>query len=142
MTLRLPASARALIESAPLAHVATINPDGSPQVTCVWIGLDGDAITFASLMEHQKIRNLRRDNRIVLSLESPTRADWGVQEYLVVYGTAEVTNGGAAAELQRLAYSYIGPDAIFPDMTDPPPGYVVRIGVDRIRGVGPWMEGN
>jgi PPOX class probable F420-dependent enzyme len=142
MTLPLPPSARALIDSAPLAHVVTINPDGSPQVTCVWIGLDGDQIVFASLMEHQKIRNLRRDERIVLSLESPTRADWGVQEYLVIYGTATVANGGGASALQRLAHAYIGPDAVFPDMADPPPGFVIRVTVDRIRGVGPWMEGN
>lgn len=138
----IPQSARALIESAPLAHVVTLNPDGSPQVTCVWIGLDGDRAYFASLVEHQKIRNLRRDNRIVASVESPTRAAWGVQEYLVLYGSAEVTEGGAPEALQRLAYSYIGPDAVFPNMTDPPPGFIVWITVDRIRGVGPWMEGN
>jgi PPOX class probable F420-dependent enzyme len=141
MTLPLPASARALIESAPLAHLVSVNSDGSPQVTCVWIGLDGERVYFASLMELQKIRNLQRDNRVVISIESPTWAARGVQEYLVLYGTAEVAAGGAPAALQQLAHKYIGPDAIFPNMADPPPGFIVRITVDRIRGVGPWMEG-
>jgi PPOX class probable F420-dependent enzyme len=142
VTQPLPASARALIESAPLAHLVTINPDGSPQVTCVWIGLEGDCVYFASLMELQKIRNLQRDERVVISIESPNWAAWGVQEHLVLYGTAEVTAGGGAEALQQLAHTYVGPDAVFPNMVDPPPGFIVRISVDRIRGVGPWMEGN
>lgn len=141
MTPLLPPSARALIDSAPLAHVVSINPDGSPQVSCVWIGAEDDHLYFASLLEHQKIRNFRRDNRVVVSVESPTRADWGVQEYLVIYGTAEVVEGGAPAALQHLAHSYIGPDAVFPQMSNPPQGFVVRITPDRVRGVGPWMEG-
>lgn len=138
----LPPSARALIESAPLAHVTTLNPDGSPQVTCVWVGLDHDRLYFASLVEHQKVRNLRRDSRVVISIASDSEVAPGVQEYLVIYGTAEVLEGGGPAALQTLARHYIDPEAIYPDMTDPPPGFVVAITVDRIRGVGPWMEGN
>ena len=137
----LPPSARTLIETGRLAHIVSINPDGSPQATCVWVGLDGDRIYFASLMEHQKIRNFRRDPRVVISLESPNYVATGIQEYLVISGTAEISEGGGAEALQRLAHAYIGPDAIFPDMADPPPGYVIRITVERIRGVGPWMEG-
>jgi PPOX class probable F420-dependent enzyme len=137
----LPESARALIESGRLAHIVSINPDGSPQATCVWIGLEGERIYFASLMEHQKIRNFRRDPRVVISLESPRFVATGIQEYLVMHGTAEISEGGGAEALQRLAHIYIGPDAVFPDMADPPPGFVIRITVDRIRGVGPWMEG-
>ena len=137
----LPPSARALIEAAPLAHVVTLNPDGSPQVTCVWVGLEGDRVYFASLVEHQKVRNIRRDSRVVVSIPSPSEIAPGVQEYLVLYGTAEVRGGGGAAALQTLARTYIGPDANYPDMGDPPPGFVVLITVDRIRGVGPWMEG-
>jgi PPOX class probable F420-dependent enzyme len=142
MSQPIPPSARALIDSAPLAHFVTINPDGSPQVSCVWIGIDGDRVYFASLTAHQKLRNIQRDNRVVLSIESPTQAAWGVQEYLVLYGHAEVSQGGGAEALQRLAYRYMGPDAVFPDMESPPAGFVVWVTVDRIRGVGPWMEGN
>ena len=138
----IPPSARALIDSAPLAHFVTINPDGSPQVTCVWVGMEGDQVYFASLVEHQKIRNIRRDPRVVISIESPDDIAPGVQQYLVLSGQAEVVEGGGAAALQRLAHSYMGPDAVYPDMVDPPPGFVVKVTVERIRGVGPWMEGN
>ena len=141
MPIAIPGSARALIETAPLAHVVSINPDGSPQVSCVWIGADDEGLFFASLLEHQKIRNFRRDNHVVVSLESPTRADWGAQECLVIYGTAEVCEGGAPEKLQQLAHTYIGPNAVFPNMVDPPGGFVVRITPERVRGVGPWMEG-
>jgi hypothetical protein len=61
-------------------------------------------------------------------------------EYLVVYGTARVTEGGAAEILQRLAHTYLGPDVIFPAMPDPPTGYVTRITAERIGGVGPWKQ--
>ena len=64
----LPESARELIESGRLAHCVTLNRDGSPQVSAVWVGLDGDDLVTAHLYEHLKVRNLRRDPRIVLSL--------------------------------------------------------------------------
>jgi PPOX class probable F420-dependent enzyme len=137
----LPPSARALIESARLAHIVSINPDGSQHVSCVWLGVENDRVYYASLSENQKIRNFRRDNRVVISIESPTYLAPGIQEYLVLYGTAEISEGGGAEALQRLAHRYVSPETIFPDMADPPPGYVVRIAVDRIRGAGPWMEG-
>lgn len=49
-----------------------------------------------------------------------------------------MTEGGAAEVLQRLAYTYIGPDVIFPNMPDPPPGFVTKITPERLVGVGPW----
>ena len=51
----LPDSARAVLESSALAHLVTLNPDGSPQVTVVWVGLDGDEIVAAHLPEHRKV---------------------------------------------------------------------------------------
>jgi PPOX class probable F420-dependent enzyme len=137
----LPDSARALIESGRLAHCVTINPDGSPQVSAVWIGLDGDEIVMAHIPEHRKVRNLRRDPRIVLSLDSDERNAVGMQHNLIIHGTAIVTEGGAPELLRALAKVYVGPDAEFPLPPDPPPGYVVRIRVDRIGGVGPWTAG-
>ena len=59
----LPDSARALLQSPALAHLVTLNPDGSPQVTVVWAGLDGDEIVAAHLPEHRKVRNIRNDSR-------------------------------------------------------------------------------
>jgi PPOX class probable F420-dependent enzyme len=134
----LPDSARAVLESAALAHLVTLNPDGSPQVTIVWAGLDGDEIVLGHLPEHRKIRNIRNDSRVALSIETGERNATGLNEYLVIYGTARVTEGGAAELLQRLARTYLGPGVRFPPMDNPPPGYITHIAVDRIGGVGPW----
>ena len=137
----IPDSARAVLESAALAHLVTLETDGSPQVTVVWVGLDGDEIVAAHMPENRKVRNIRADGRVALSVETTTRNAYGLMEYLVIYGTARITEGGAAALLQRLAHTYIGPDATFPPGPDPRPGFITRISVDRIAGVGPWMGG-
>jgi PPOX class probable F420-dependent enzyme len=136
----LPDSARAVLESAALGHLVTLNPDGSPQVTVVWVGLDGDEIVAAHLAKHRKVANIRNDARVALSLETQQSNPIGMTEYLVIYGTARITEGGAAEVLQRLAHTYLGPDVKFPPMDNPPPGYVTHIAVDRIAGVGPWAS--
>ncbi len=135
----LPDSLRALIESGPLAHLVTVNRDGSPQVTVVWIGIEDDEIVAGHLFRHRKVENVLRDPRIALSLEAPGTNAIGMRDYAVVYGQARITEGGAPELLQRLARVYVGPDAVFPPMPDPPPGYVTRIGVERISGQGPWV---
>jgi PPOX class probable F420-dependent enzyme len=134
----LPDTARELLESDAVAHVVTLDEDGGPQVTAAWVGIEGDEIVFATLPDQRKLTNLRRDPRIAVSVPSTIKNEWGLLEYLVVYGTARVTEGGAAEILQRLAYTYIGPDVVFPNMPDPPPGFVTRITPERIGGVGPW----
>ena len=137
--MRLPDAARALIESGSLAHLVTLNPDGSPQVTCVWVGLDGDEIVSGHLRgDQRKLENVRRDPQVALSLEGTEIQPPGLQQYLVLYGKARVTEGGAPQLLQRLAHVYLGPDVKFPPMDDPPPGHVLRIEVERVGGVGPW----
>jgi PPOX class probable F420-dependent enzyme len=133
----IPDSARAVLESSALAHLVTLEPDGSPQVSIVWVGLDGDEIVAGHLPLHRKLRNIRKDARVALSVESGTLSAMGLAEYLVVYGTARVTEGGAPELLQRLAHVYLGPDAVFPPPGSPP-GYITRITVDRLSGVGPW----
>jgi len=135
--MSIPTSARRVIESGRLAHFVTVNRDGSPHVTIVWVGLDGDAIVVGKLAEDQKVRNIRRDPRISLSIEADGDQH-GMQNYLVVEGTAEVTEGGAPELLQRLAHTYVGPNAKFPPMPDPPPGFVIRVTPRRVRGMGPW----
>jgi PPOX class probable F420-dependent enzyme len=134
----LPHAARVLLESDAVAHVVTLDKDGGPRVTAAWVGLDGDEIIFATLPDQRKLRNLRRDPRIALSIPSTTTNAWGLLECLVVYGTARVTEGGAAEILQQLAHTYLGPDVVFPRMPNPPPGYVTRITPERLGGVGPW----
>jgi hypothetical protein len=88
--------------------------------------------------DRRKLRNLRLDSRIAISVPSTTRNEWAWLEYLVVYGTARVTEGGAAEMLQGLAYTYLGPDVVSPNMPDPPPGFDTRITSERLGGVGPW----
>ena len=130
-------AARELLESDALVHLVTLNPDGSPQLSCVWVGMDGDEIVIGKLMRDQKIANIGRDPRVALSIEAEGD-QFGMQHYLVVEGTARITEGGAPELLQRLAHVYLGPDVRFPPMDDPPSGVRLRISVERVGGVGPW----
>ena len=132
--------ARAALTSGHLAHLVTLNPDGSPQVTIVWVGLEGEEIVSGHLGMRQKLANVRRDPRVVVSLVTGGRDPSGLDEYLVVHGTAGFTEGGAPELLQRLAEVYIGPGVKFPPMEDPPPGYVLHITPMRVGGVGPWVR--
>jgi PPOX class probable F420-dependent enzyme len=134
----LSSQTRAFLAQGPLAHVVTLNRDGSQQVSCTWVSVDGDTLVIASLPENQKIKNLRRDPRIVLSFETRSQDAMGLIEYLVVHGRATIHEGGAAALLQEQARVYIGPDVKFPPFDNPPPGFLVRVDVERIGGNGPW----
>jgi PPOX class probable F420-dependent enzyme len=137
----LTAEARALLESDALVHLVTLNPDGSPQVSCVWVGVSGEEILSGHMQLRQKVRNVQRDGRVVLSVEAPGVNERGLREYLVVHGRATVQEGGAAALLQELAHVYLGPDAVFPPPGFDAPGYVLRITPERLSGVGPWTSG-
>ena len=123
----LPDEARLLIESAALAHLVTLNADGSPQVSVVWIGLEDGEIVSGHLGDYQKVRNIRRDPRVALTIEGTDVNPIGMREHLIVYGSARISEGGAPELLQRLARTYVGPDVTFPPMPDPPPGFVTRI---------------
>jgi len=134
----IPDEARAILEGDALAHVVTVNDDGSPQVSCVWVGLEDDEIVFASLGPRRKLDNIRRDPRVTLSVEGTKMSGIGLKEYLVLHGHARIVEGGGPELLQRLAHVYLGPEVKFPPMDDPPPGVVVHIAVERLGGVGPW----
>jgi PPOX class probable F420-dependent enzyme len=138
--VKLPESARAIIESGRLAHLVTLNRDGSPQVSCVWVGLDGDEIVSGHLRDQQKLRNVRRDPRVSLTIEGTELQPPGLLQHLVVHGRARITEGGAPELLQGLAHRYLGPDVRFPPMDAPPPGFVLRVQVERLGGVGPWAS--
>ncbi len=136
--MKIPQEIKALIESGCHAHLVTLNPDGSPQVTLVWIGLEGDEIVAAHLPRNRKVRNIEQDDRVAISLEADTRSEMGLTEYAVLYGRARIQEGGAPELLQRLAEVYIGPGVKFPPMDNPPPGVRDPDSGDRIAGVGPW----
>lgn len=131
-------AARAAITSGQIAHLVTLNADGSPQLSAVWVGLDGDQVVSGHLADRQKLRNVRRDPRVALSIETGVVNEYGLAEYLVVYGHGTVVEGDAAGLLQRLAHVYLGPDVKFPPGDDHPPGLILRITPDRVAGVGPW----
>lgn len=131
-------AAESVIKSGRLAHLITLNPDGSPQLSVVWVGLEDGEIVSGHLGDRQKLRNVRRDSRVVLSLETGRINDMGLGEYLVVRGTGRITEGGAAELLQRLAHVYLGPGVTFPPGSDHPPGVILRVKPERVGGVGPW----
>ena len=137
--MKIPQSVRELIGDGPLAHLTTVNPDGSPQVTVVWVGIEGEEFVMGHLALHQKVKNIRRDRRVALSVLGDKTNAHGLREYVVVYGNARVTEGGAVPVLQRLAPIYLGPDADFPPAAMRNiPGYVTRITPARFAGIGPW----
>jgi len=135
----LPDSAKALIRSGALGHLVTRGRGGAPQITCVWVAVDGDDLLTAHLNPHlRKVRNVREDPRVAISFEGSEIRPPGLREYVVVHGRATVEEGGAPELLQELAHVYLGPDVKFPPMDDPPPGVRLRIAVDRVGGIGPW----
>lgn len=81
---QLSEAALELLGSAAVATVATINPDGSPQLSAAWVGVDEDEIVFATLPDQRKLRNLRRDPRIAIMVQSDRINQWGLREYLVI----------------------------------------------------------
>ena len=137
MSEKLTPEARAVVDSGRLAHFTTIAADGRPHTTIVWVGLDGDGIVIGKLMRDQKVANIDRDPRVSLSIEADGD-EHGMQNYLVVEGTARITEGGAPELLGELAQRYVGPGTKFPPMPDPPDGFIIRVTPTRVRGMGPW----
>ena len=135
---RLSAPITAFLATGPLAHVVTLGADGSPHVSMAWVGVEADEVVIGTLGDQAKLQNLRRDPRIAISFQAPGRNDFGLDHYLVLRGRARVTEGGAPELLQRLAHIYLGPDVRFPPMPDPPPGFVIRMAVEKVSGIGSW----
>src|SRR5215472_659106 len=106
--MKIPQSVREVIERGPFAHLTTLNPDGRPQVTVVWVGIEGEEFVMGHLALHQKVKNIRRDPRVALSLLGDKTNAQGLREYIVVYGNARVSEGGAVNLLQRLGRIYLG----------------------------------
>jgi PPOX class probable F420-dependent enzyme len=135
----LPDSAKDVIRSGALGHLVTRGREGDPQITCVWVAVDGDDLLTAHLNPHQrKLENVRNDPRVSVSFEGHEVRPPGMREYVVVHGRAAIEEGGAPELLQELAHVYLGPDVKFPPMDDPPPGVRLRIAVERVGGIGPW----
>ncbi len=107
----------------------------------MWVGLDGDELGAAHLDGRQrKLRNMRRDPWVAVSFESSGGNEIGMRHFLVVHGTARITEGGAPELLNRLAQTYVGPGTVFPPFPDPPPGFITHISIHRVGGQGPWSD--
>src|ERR1700753_820614 len=114
MSAELPVSAKDLIDSGANVHLATINRDGTPQLSMVWAGIENGEICVGSLTRRQKLRNVERDPRVSLSIESPERDRLGMNYYLVVSGTARRTEGGAPELVTELAKRRLPAGTKFP----------------------------
>lgn len=137
----IPDSIRDLIASGPYAHLTTLNADGSPQTSVVWVGIEDDEFVCGHMNAWQKVKNIQRDGRVSMSLLGQSKNAIGLLEHLIVYGTARITEGGAADLLQRLARIYMGPDVVFPpEPYRSNPGFITRIKPTRYTGVGPWTH--
>jgi len=103
----IPASYRDLLEKKAFANLATTMPDGSPQVTPVWIEAVGDYLLINSAKGRQKDKNMRSRPRVALSMQDPANP----YRYLEVRGSVvEATEKGADAHIDKLAKKYLGVD--------------------------------
>ena len=131
---------KAAIDRGVHGHLVTLNKDGSAQVTIIWLGRDGDEVLVAHLGDGKKMTNIERDSRVVVSFTVEGSNAMGLHNYAVLHGHARLTDGGAPELLQELAPRFLGEGVKFPPMDNPPPGRIVRITVDRVVGVGPWIS--
>jgi PPOX class probable F420-dependent enzyme len=134
----LPHEAEVLLGSNALAHVVTMNADGSPQVSVVWCGVQGDVVRFVTEASTAKVRNLLRDPRIVLSVEDEQRNLRGHQHHLVLRGTAHIADGPDPALFDALCREYVGQVDHTAPLRSSATAVVVSVAIDEIGGNGPW----
>lgn len=107
MTAPIPESHRDILEKKSLAHLATLMPDGSPQVTPVWCDFDGTHVRINSAKGRRKDLNIRREPRVSLSLCDPDNP----YRYLEIRGeVVDISEVGADAHIDQLAHKYLGVD--------------------------------
>jgi PPOX class probable F420-dependent enzyme len=126
----LPDEAKALIDSPTMATVATVEPDGQPQLSVVWVTREGEDILFSTAAGRRKPKNLGRDNKISV-LMYPAENPY---QYLEVRGTATVTEDPEASLINELSHKYTGKD--YPAL---PPGELrvtVRVTAEKVHWRG------
>jgi len=140
-TLRsIPAPAEALLGSTALAHVITRNRDGSPQVSVVWCGVRHDRVLFCTEEATAKVRNIRRDAQVVLSIEDEARNAAGTQQHLVIYGRASVLGPADPDVCDELCRTYVGTARHPLNLKQSDTAVMIAVEVDRIGGNGPWVR--
>jgi PPOX class probable F420-dependent enzyme len=107
MSQSIPDKYRDLFSKRAFASLGTLMPDGSPQVTPVWVDLDGDLVVVNTARGRQKDKNMRRDPRVALALIDPENP----YRYIEIRGrVAEITEEGADAHIDKMAKKYLGAD--------------------------------
>lgn len=106
MATTLTPKARALVERPVIANVATVDPDGRPQLTPVWVDLEGDDLVFNTAKGRAKEVNLARNPVVAVSVVDPDDP----YNVVVVRGTVSGTEEGADAHIDALAHKYLGVD--------------------------------
>jgi PPOX class probable F420-dependent enzyme len=135
----IPPGARAMLETGPLAHIVTLNPDGTPHVTLAWAGLDGERVVWSSFFDQRKLDNLRRDPRITLSFQAHESGGERLHPYLVISGRGHISEGGALEVMDKLSEYYLGPGERYP-WREAPGGFTVTVAIDKVYGQGSWRE--
>ncbi|MET9495731.1 PPOX class F420-dependent oxidoreductase [Streptomyces sp. NPDC006552] len=104
MTAQLSDELKALLDSKVFINVATIQPDGSPQVSPVWAKRDGDDVLFSTTVDRRKEQNLRRDPRVTVLVQPADNP----YTYAEIRGTAEITTEGGQELIDELSLKYTG----------------------------------
>ncbi len=121
-----------LFEKRAFAHLATLMPDGSPQVTPVWVDYDGAHIIVNTARGRQKDRNLQKDSRVAIEVQDPDNP----YRYVQVRGrVAEMTEAGANESIDKLAKKYMGLDK-YPYHRPGDQRVIVRIQIEKVSGMG------
>jgi PPOX class probable F420-dependent enzyme len=129
----IPTDAEHLFEEKTFAHVATLMPDGSPQVSPVWIDQVDGLVVFNTAAGRLKPENLRRDPRVAVSISGPANP----YESLLVRGrVVEITNDGADAHIDELAQRYMGVDS-YPLRQPGEERLIVKIAPEKVHYVNP-----
>jgi PPOX class probable F420-dependent enzyme len=128
MSLTLPDAVRALVDGPNFATVATLDPDGGPQTSVVWVGLDDGDLVFSATEDRRKVRNLRRDPRISVSITDAANP----YRHTQLRGTVTITPDPEKALPKALSHKYLGRDA--PEESADVERVVVRLHVEKIAG--------
>ena len=132
MTVKIPQSLRKMLEDKAYGHVVTFNAKGNPELTMVWMDIEGDELLFNTSEGRRKPGNIRRDPRVIVSVQDRNNP----QAYAVFHGKARVTDAGADENIDKLAKRFLGADK-YPFRQPNEKRLIVRIGVDRISGMAP-----
>jgi PPOX class probable F420-dependent enzyme len=121
-----------LFEKKAFANLATLNSDGSPQVTPVWVDFDGSNIIVNTARGRVKDRNLRREPRVAISMLDPENP----YRYLGIQGrVVEMTEQGADAHIDKMAKKYLGKDS-YPYRTPGEVRVIVKIKPEKVHSNG------